>query len=227
MPLGEQLELTMDAEAFEPQGEVEIPVVDTGENGVFTKGEFEVITSVGRLKGIAMKMGQIMSYIDMAMPDELRDALAVLQTHAQPMTFEQVRAIVTAELGDAAPALLEHMEPTPISAASIGQVHRARLPDGTPVAVKIQYPEIDYVVRADLKNLRRVMKSLFAMFSETDFEPLWLEEWLPSVFFEEYILDVELWKWLALAMLVLQLLLGVGAARCARCRGHHVSGPES
>ena len=50
IPLGEQLELTMDGGAFEPLGEVEIPVVDTGENGVFTKGEFEAITSVGQME---------------------------------------------------------------------------------------------------------------------------------------------------------------------------------
>ncbi|MCP4198975.1 MAG: AarF/ABC1/UbiB kinase family protein [Proteobacteria bacterium] len=109
----------------------------------------KVIAAVGRLKGIAMKMGQIMSYIDMAMPDELRDALSVLQTHAQPMPFEKVRELVTAELGERGGKLLEHMEPTPISSASIGQVHKARLPDDTVVAVRIQYPEIAKAIAAD------------------------------------------------------------------------------
>jgi predicted unusual protein kinase regulating ubiquinone biosynthesis (AarF/ABC1/UbiB family) len=109
----------------------------------------KVIASVGRLKGIAMKMGQIMSYIDMAMPDELRDALSVLQTHAQPMPFETVRGLVTAELGERGGQLLENMEEAPISSASIGQVHRARLKDNTMVAVKIQYPEIARAIEAD------------------------------------------------------------------------------
>ncbi|MBW2275974.1 MAG: AarF/ABC1/UbiB kinase family protein, partial [Deltaproteobacteria bacterium] len=85
----------------------------------------KVITSMGKLKGVAMKMGQIMSYVDIAMPQELR------------------------ELGDRGEQLLEKMEHEPISSASIGQVHRTTLPDGTVAAVKIQYPEIAKAIAAD------------------------------------------------------------------------------
>jgi predicted unusual protein kinase regulating ubiquinone biosynthesis (AarF/ABC1/UbiB family) len=109
----------------------------------------KVITSMGKLKGVAMKMGQIMSYVDVAMPQELRDALSVLQTHAQPMEWQVVEDLVREELGDRAPQLLEKMEREPISSASIGQVHRSTLPDGTVVAVKIQYPEIAKAIAAD------------------------------------------------------------------------------
>jgi predicted unusual protein kinase regulating ubiquinone biosynthesis (AarF/ABC1/UbiB family) len=109
----------------------------------------KVITSMGKLKGVAMKMGQIMSYVDIAMPQELRDALSVLQTHAQPMEWEVVQGLVIEELGDRGQQLLDKMEPEPISSASIGQVHRATLPDGTVVAVKIQYPEIAKAIAAD------------------------------------------------------------------------------
>jgi predicted unusual protein kinase regulating ubiquinone biosynthesis (AarF/ABC1/UbiB family) len=109
----------------------------------------KVITSVGKLKGVAMKLGQIMSYIDIAMPQELRDALSVLQTHAQPMEWQVVEDLVREELGDRASQLLERMERAPVSSASIGQVHRATLPDGTAVAVKIQYPEIAKAIAAD------------------------------------------------------------------------------
>ena len=109
----------------------------------------KVINQVGRLKGVAMKMGQIMSYIDIAMPKEFREALSVLQTHAQPMLFEDVRRVVSEELGASGDGLLAHMEHTPIASASIGQVHRALLPDGSPVAVKIQYPEIARAIESD------------------------------------------------------------------------------
>ncbi|MFO8072103.1 MAG: AarF/UbiB family protein [Polyangia bacterium] len=109
----------------------------------------EVVTSVGRLKGVAMKLGQIMSYIDVAMPEELRDALAALQTHAQPMDGETVRELLLGELGELGERLLAGMEPKPISSASIGQVHRCELPDGRAVAVKIQYPEIADAIAAD------------------------------------------------------------------------------
>jgi predicted unusual protein kinase regulating ubiquinone biosynthesis (AarF/ABC1/UbiB family) len=110
-----------------------------------------LVSSIGRLKGIAMKMGQIMSYIDVALPEELREALSALQTHAQPMDFASVAEIVKAELPESAHILLESMEPIPLAAASIGQVHRALLPDGTAVAVKVQYPEIADAIESDFK----------------------------------------------------------------------------
>lgn len=107
------------------------------------------VTSVGQLKGVAMKAGQIMSYIDVALPEEARNALSVLQTHAQPMETERVRAILKAELGDKGEFLASTLEDRPVSAASIGQVHRAFLPDDTPVAVKVQYPDIEDAIRSD------------------------------------------------------------------------------
>jgi predicted unusual protein kinase regulating ubiquinone biosynthesis (AarF/ABC1/UbiB family) len=117
--------------------------------------EFEeiakVVDSLGALKGIAMKAGQIMSYAGVALPDELRTALSVLQTHSPPMSPEQVRAILRAELGEDAAELLAHWEDTPLAAASIGQVHRARLADGTRVAVKVQYPGIEKAIEADFR----------------------------------------------------------------------------
>jgi predicted unusual protein kinase regulating ubiquinone biosynthesis (AarF/ABC1/UbiB family) len=115
--------------------------------------EFEaiakVVGSLGELKGIAMKAGQIMSYIDVALPDELRTALSVLQTHSPPMPAERVRDLLRSELGERAAELLARLEETPLAAASIGQVHRARLADGTRVAVKVQYPEIEKAIEAD------------------------------------------------------------------------------
>jgi predicted unusual protein kinase regulating ubiquinone biosynthesis (AarF/ABC1/UbiB family) len=111
----------------------------------------KIVGSIGQLKGITMKVGQIMSYIDVALPDELRDALTVLQTHAQPMPIEQVHEILRQELGGRADDLLANLEATPIAAASIGQVHRARLPDGEQVAVKVQYPEVESAIESDFK----------------------------------------------------------------------------
>lgn len=111
----------------------------------------KIVGSIGELKGIAMKMGQIMSYIDVALPAELRDALSVLQTHAQPMPIERVHHILREDLRERAGDLLATLEATPIAAASIGQVHRAQLPDGQWVAVKVQYPEVERAVANDFK----------------------------------------------------------------------------
>ncbi len=110
-----------------------------------------IISSIGELKGVSMKIGQIMSYIDVELPEELREALSVLQTHAQPMPVDEVREIVASELGARGRALADGLEETPLAAASIGQVHSGTLPDGTEVAVKVQYPGIEDAIRSDFK----------------------------------------------------------------------------
>ena len=65
------------------------------------------------------------------------------------MSVSRVTKILKSDLGPAAAPILESMEPVPIASASIGQVHRARLPDGTRVAVKVQYPGIASAIKAD------------------------------------------------------------------------------
>jgi predicted unusual protein kinase regulating ubiquinone biosynthesis (AarF/ABC1/UbiB family) len=109
-----------------------------------------IVASLGDLKGIAMKIGQHISYVDSALPDEVRAALAALQTHSQPMTITSVIRILRDDLGaEAAYTLMTSMEDLPMACASIGQVHRARLPDGTRVAVKVQYPGIVEAINSD------------------------------------------------------------------------------
>ena len=110
------------------------------------------VSSVGQLKGMAMKAGQLMSYLDLPLPQEVRSALAALQTHSPPMPFERVAGIVKAELGQNAAPLLVRMDPQPAAAASIGQVHRALLPDGTDVAVKVQVPGVERAIAADFRS---------------------------------------------------------------------------
>ncbi|MFH1812160.1 MAG: AarF/ABC1/UbiB kinase family protein [Pseudomonadota bacterium] len=111
----------------------------------------ELVMSIGQLKGVAMKMGQILSYIDVAVPDSLRQAFAALQDHAPPMTEVQVRTILSQELGSRAAEVLAGLDPQPLAAASIGQVHRVVLGDGTELAIKVQYPEIEHAIRSDFK----------------------------------------------------------------------------
>jgi predicted unusual protein kinase regulating ubiquinone biosynthesis (AarF/ABC1/UbiB family) len=111
-----------------------------------------IVASVGQLKGVAMKAGQLLSYLDLPLPPELRSALAVLQTHSPAMPFERVTEIVKSELGTKAPAVLEKMDPVPAAAASIGQVHRSTLPDGVNVAVKVQYPDIETAITNDFRS---------------------------------------------------------------------------
>ncbi len=107
-----------------------------------------MVAAVGELKGVAMKMGQVLSYIDTGLSPEVRSALSALQTHAQPLPFDRVRAVLESELGARAGELLASMASDPIAVASIGQVHRARL-GGAEVAVKVQYPGITEAIAND------------------------------------------------------------------------------
>jgi predicted unusual protein kinase regulating ubiquinone biosynthesis (AarF/ABC1/UbiB family) len=111
-----------------------------------------LVAQVGQLKGVAMKAGQLMSYLDLPLSPEVRSALTVLQTHSPPMPFERVADIVKGELGDRATVLLERMSPHPAAAASIGQVHRAVLSNAVEVAVKVQYPDIEKAIASDFRS---------------------------------------------------------------------------
>ena len=111
-----------------------------------------LLRSVGELKGVAMKGAQLMSYVDVSLPAELRDALALLQTWSPPMPRAEVERLVREDLGaEAAEALVATLSAEPVAAASIGQVHRATLPDGTGVAVKVRYPGIEDAIRSDFR----------------------------------------------------------------------------
>ncbi len=111
-----------------------------------------LIAQMGELRGVAMKAGQILSYIDPTIPEDLRSLLAVLQTQAAPSVMADVEATILEAFGDDGWTLLAAMEPVPTAVASIGQVHRAMLPDGDRVAVKVRHPGVADALRADFKN---------------------------------------------------------------------------
>jgi predicted unusual protein kinase regulating ubiquinone biosynthesis (AarF/ABC1/UbiB family) len=113
---------------------------------------------LGRSKGALMKAGQILSYVPFgtAVPEETRAifqaAMARLQAAAPPMVPELAAEVVREELGAPPDRAFAEFCPRPMAAASIGQVHAARLPDGRAVAVKIQYPGVAEAIRDDLRN---------------------------------------------------------------------------
>ncbi|HEX3910310.1 MAG TPA: AarF/ABC1/UbiB kinase family protein [Solirubrobacteraceae bacterium] len=112
---------------------------------------------LGHSKGALMKVGQILSFaaVGSAVPKEFQSiyqqALAGLRSEAPPMAPELARALLEAELGDRVDDFAE-LDQEPFAAASIGQVHAARLHDGRAVAVKVQYPGVAEAIRADLRN---------------------------------------------------------------------------
>lgn len=111
----------------------------------------QVARTLGQMKGVFMKLGQILSFAVEGLPPEARAALASLQKDAPPMDFALARGVLERELGGDLGARFRHVDEEPIAAASIGQVHRARLRDGTDVVLKIQYPGVDEAIRADLR----------------------------------------------------------------------------
>lgn len=115
-----------------------------------------ILETLGEMKGLALKAGQMMSYMDGALPEAVKPAfqktLKRLQAQAPPMTWDAVEPVLADELGDI-DAHFSSIEREPVAAASIGQVHRGTLHDGTTVAVKVQYPGIRDAIQADMKNL--------------------------------------------------------------------------
>jgi predicted unusual protein kinase regulating ubiquinone biosynthesis (AarF/ABC1/UbiB family) len=113
------------------------------------------VDALGQLRGGAMKIGQLASFVDVEfLPPEFRavyqSKLANLRDAAPPMSFDKVRRVLEQEWDEPVESLFEEFEPDAVAAASIGQVHRAMLSDGRKVAVKVQYPEIADALEADL-----------------------------------------------------------------------------
>jgi len=128
--------------------------VDDPEPGRGVEMAAEMLQTFSELRGVSMKLGQMLSYLDDALPPEARRVLAVLQRDAAPMPWQTVKEQLQTELGGPVEQFFSYINETPLAAASIGQVHRATTLDGRDVAVKIQYPGIDKAMAADLKNAR-------------------------------------------------------------------------
>lgn len=133
--------------------------------------------SLGEMKGLPMKVGQLMSYIDDFVPadqrETWREAMRGLQTRSNPMTTDVITAILREELGAGPEERFARFDADPVAAASIGQVHRAALAEadgGGEVAVKIQYPGIREAVDADLRNIDGLVRTLSAVMPKVAIE---------------------------------------------------------
>ncbi len=134
---------------------------------------------LGEMKGAAMKLGQLLSFVDLDVPEDVRDiyhdALAELRDAAPPIDVEAIERVITEDFGRPPGEVFATWEREPLAAASIGQVHAATLDDGTEVVVKVQYPGVAEAVRSDLSNAE-MFAPLGRVFSPNqEIEPL-LEE---------------------------------------------------
>lgn len=127
----------------------------------------ELVEELGELKGSLMKAGQMLSvYGEHFLPPEINQLLRTLQADSPPVEFESVKKSLTKQLGAEKLALLE-VEEESVGAASLGQVHRAKIKkSGETLALKVQYPGVEKSIDSDLKALRRILS---------------LTEWLPKI----------------------------------------------
>lgn len=118
----------------------------------------ELVSSLRRLKGAAMKLGQQAAVFarHLDLPDEVRERLGDLHDNAEPVDFEVIRATVERELGPLSERFATFDE-APVGTASLAQAHAATLLDGTEVVVKVLHPGIDESVRADLLAVRALL----------------------------------------------------------------------
>jgi predicted unusual protein kinase regulating ubiquinone biosynthesis (AarF/ABC1/UbiB family) len=117
------------------------------------KNAAELTAALGGLKGPIMKVAQLMATIPDLLPPEYVEELQKLQSEAPPMGWPFVKRRMMAELGAGWQQQFGEFEHKPTAAASLGQVHRARSLDGKPLAVKLQYADMQSAVEADLKQL--------------------------------------------------------------------------
>ena len=132
----------------------------------------EIVNVLGNMKGALMKIGQMASFLDDGLPEPMREALATLQADAPPMSSELAAKVIEEELGAPPEKLFAEWDATPMSAASIGQVHRAVTHDGRKVAVKVQYPGVDKAIVADLDNSQLLFSVLGMVFPGMDPQPI-------------------------------------------------------
>jgi predicted unusual protein kinase regulating ubiquinone biosynthesis (AarF/ABC1/UbiB family) len=125
------------------------------------KAANQLFTVLGELKGGAMKVGQALSVMEAAIPEEFgepyREALTKLQKDAPPLPAAKVHRVLDGQLGTKWRDRFTSFDDTPVASASIGQVHKGVWSDGREVAVKIQYPGADEALRADLKTMQRMV----------------------------------------------------------------------
>lgn len=136
----------------------------------------QIFRVLGELKGGAMKMGQALSVLEAALPEEYaapyRETLTKLQDSAPAMSAQTIHQVIAKELGDDWRKRFVEFDDEPKAAASIGQVHKAIWRDGREVAVKIQYPGADIALVNDLNQASALARAIGVWIPGLDAKPL-------------------------------------------------------
>jgi ubiquinone biosynthesis protein len=141
-------------------------------SGVHQRNADQIFATATRLRGLLIKMCQVIGTRSDVFPPQYVKTLSKAQDAVPPRAFPEIRAVVEEDFGKPLGAVFSEFAPEPVAAASLAQVHRARLQDGREVAVKVQYPDIDRIVSVDLTSMRRIAR----IYERFDPQPL---EFLP------------------------------------------------
>ncbi len=140
------------------------------------KNARRIEAAILRLRGLFIKVGQLISIMANFLPDAFREELERLQDQVPPRPYRDIEARLREEFGGRSPTeLFAEFSPEPVASASIGQVHRARLRSGEQVAVKVQYSDIEDMVRIDLHALRRIFNVLRWFMPDYGFDTIYGE----------------------------------------------------
>jgi predicted unusual protein kinase regulating ubiquinone biosynthesis (AarF/ABC1/UbiB family) len=140
---------------FQTEEKRESALVDT-----HLRNALRIVESSKQLRGAFMKMTQILSMRDDLFPTEAIDVLSIVQSSVPPMDYALIRKRIVEELGAAPEKAFASFEHEAFAAASLGQVHRATLPSGEDVVVKVQYPGVEKTVKSDLENAKALIQAL-------------------------------------------------------------------
>lgn len=135
-----------------------------------------ILIGIEQLQGLFIKVGQLISILSNVLPEEFRSELTTLQDRVPPRPYADVERRFREEFSGRGPLeVFAEFTPVPVASASIGQVHRARTHAGLAVAVKVQYPDINEIVRLDLRALGRIFGLLHWLAPEHGMQAVFAE----------------------------------------------------
>ncbi len=131
-----------------------------------------ILETAIHLQGLMIKVGQMIGARADIFPDEYVEVLSQLHDTVPPLPYDVIRQVIEQELGTSVQEVFAELTQTPIASASLAQVHHGRLRDGREVAVKVQYPEIEAIVRVDLLNIRLLARAASRLLRDFDLTPV-------------------------------------------------------
>jgi predicted unusual protein kinase regulating ubiquinone biosynthesis (AarF/ABC1/UbiB family) len=133
---------------------------EQGRSDLHRRNAEQAFAEFAKLRGTALKLAQTLSLDHAILPEEVAEVMSRAQYRVPPISRALVRTILKRELGAEPETVFARFEPDAVAAASIGQVHRAWLHDGTAVAVKVQYPNVRKTIESDMAIAKIFMNRL-------------------------------------------------------------------